>query len=291
MSGGNQARITLGVVASQAHPERGLAAAAERHPMVSTRQVGPDERVPVDVAGVVIDVPLLLRSRVLERMAGRSSVPVLVEAPVTTRIARARTLAEHARDIPVFSMNPLRHWLPTRRFQEQIRDAADPVETIFAAWRFRRGSDWSHALPQLVDYLGGIVGKPVARHTVVSRTNPTLHLITLRYTNDVVASLEIGHHLPETAAAPEELLIECFCRENVFHCEAWGQSLTVEGSSRGVHDWSPDPADQMLSSFLSAIRDGHPMVRSLADDLDALDLCDQVLAASLDRKAQSERDT
>jgi hypothetical protein len=290
MSGGNQARLTLGIVASQAHPERGLAAAAERHPAVNVRQVGPDERIPVDVAGVVIDVPLLLRSRVLERLAGRAGVPVLVEAPVTTRIARARTLAGRVRDIPVFSLNPLPHWVPTRRFQEQVREASDPVETIFAAWRFRRGSDWSHALPQLVDYLGGIVGKPVARHTVASRTNPTLHLITLRYTNDVVASLEVGHHLPESAVVPEELLVECFCRETVFHCDAWGQSLTVEGNERGVHDWSPDPADRMLASFLNAIRDGQPMERSLADDLDALDLCDRILAAPPERASSTERD-
>jgi hypothetical protein len=271
--------LTIGIVAPDGAEKTGLAAAVERHPTVQSRPITLEDKAAADIMGLVIDAPLADRQTIIVRLAGRWHVPFLVEAPAALTAdgidAMRRARGRH----PVFSENRLHHHLPTRRLRERLAAAADPVEQLFAAWRFRRGAFDRGALVQLIDYLQQLVGSDVARVTTMRRDGPTAFLVSLRYENDAVGSVEIGEHLPPSSPLASELLIECFCRETVYHCDPYQQAVTVEGRMRAAVDWSEPAYECIASAFVQALTEGRGPTRSADDDLKALTLADTVLGA------------
>lgn len=254
-----------------------LAAAAMRHPGIAVRRLRAGELRLDGVAGVVIDAPPSRRAELVTALLPDCRVPVLVEAPAATTARAARALAGAVERHLVLSLNPLRHALPTRRLTERMRETPDPLETFFAAWRFRPGAMWRDALPQLLDYVGTLVpGRPL-RVSASSRRNPEVLLALLRYDSGVVGSLEVGGHLPADARADPELFIECFCRESVYHCWPGNQAVRVEGPRPVLRDWSPDPAEHMISVFTDAVRGRDAPRRSVADDAAALEVAEELL--------------
>jgi len=265
--------LTLGIVRLSGAGGTGLAAAAERHPGVVSRCVTVEDRPATDITGLVIDVPPIDRQAVVLQLARRWRVPFLLEAPVALTPDGVTEVERACGEAPVCSENPLRHHLPTRRLREQVVAAADPVEQVFAAWRFRQGGFDRGALAQLIDYLGHLVGSRVARATTMRRDRPAAFLVSLRYENDVVGSVEIGEHLPASLPWRSELLIECFCRERVYHCAPDTQAITVDGRRRASVDWSEPAFGHIISTFVEALAGGHAPERSLGSDLGALVIC------------------
>lgn len=269
--------LTLGVVTLDGARGAGLAAAVEQHPGVVSRPVSVDEKPPDGFTGLVIDVPPADRQATVLRLAERWSVPFLVEAPVALTADGIDAVGRVRRASPVFSENRLRYHLPTRRLRERVAAAADPVEQLFAAWRFRPGGLDRGAVVQLIDYLGQVVGSGVARVTAMRRDNPAAFLVSLRYENGAVGSIEVGEHLPSSLPWASELVIECFCRETVYHCEPGNQAITVDGRTRAAVDWSEPAFEQIASAFVDALVDGRAPERSLDEDRRALAISSAIL--------------
>ena len=269
--------LTLGVVTLNGARDTGLAAAVAQHPGVVSRPVTVDDTPAAGIAGLVIDVPSADRQAIVLRLAGRWRVPFLVEAPVALAADGIDAVARTRRGSPLFSENRLLHHLPTRRLRERVAAAADPVEQLFAAWRFRPGALDRGAVVQLIDYLGQVTGSGVARVTAMRRDNPAAFLVSLRYENDAVGSIEIGEHLPSSLPWASELVIECFCRETVYHCEPGNQAITADGRTRAAVDWSEPALEQVVSAFVDALIDGRAPERSLDEDRRALAVSSAIL--------------
>lgn len=274
-------RIDIGVVVTEPGKSSGLAAAAARHPDVAVHLIGVDAPSAA-IAGLVVDVPLDQRGETLSTVIDRWQIPILCEMPAAPARAGAEMIARRPNANALFSINPLQYHLPTVRLREELIRAQDPLETFFGAWRFQRTASSQEALPQLMDYVGSIVGQPLIRLSAMHHADPAVLLLLLRYASNVIGSLEIGTHLPETLTEPSELLIECFCRESVYHCAAENQAIIVEGRIRRRRDWGPDPADGMVSAFVKAIRDGRAPQRGIHDDLLILALSEEILEAARD---------
>ena len=275
-------RIAVGVVTADAPTELDLAAAAERHEGIIAHRIAPDEPPARSLSALIIDVPLEERGPVVELAANRWRVPILVETPFADTLDRASALAAGVDGVGLFSMNPLRHALPTRRLAEGLTQSDDPVETLFAAWRFRAGDRWEHALPQLLDYVSWVSGNPLDRIAAMRRDQPPAMLVSLRYANGVVGSLEVGAHLPHGYPTRSSLLIECFCTDSVHHCAPDNQAITILGLRCERHGWLPDPAPDIISAFVDALRTGQPPPRGERDDLRLLAVCQAVHRAALE---------
>lgn len=271
--------LTIGIVMPNGAGKSGLAAAVERHPAVISRPITLEDKAAADVMGLVIDAPLADRETIMLRLAGRWHVPFLVEAPAAVTADGIDAIRRAQGRHPVFSENRLHHHLPTRRLRERLAAAADPVEQLFAAWRFRQGAFDRGAFVQLSDYLRQLVGSDVARVTTMRRDGPTAFLVSLRYENDAVGSVEIGEHLPPSFPSESELLIECFCRETVYHCEPYHQAISVDGRMRASVDWSEPAYESIAAAFVQTLMEGGEPARSADDDLKALALAETVLGA------------
>lgn len=124
-----------------------------------------------------------------------------------------------------------------------------------------------------------------------SRGKPEILLAMVRYDSGVVGSLEVGAHLPATARTGPELFIECFCRESVRHCWPGNQAARVEGARPASRDWSPDPAEHMIAVFTDAVHGRDVPRRSLADDVTALELAEELLSGLHERDDAGPRHT
>jgi len=270
--------LALGVVTA-GHTAGGLAEAAERHPRVVARRVQVGDPADGGIAGLVVDVPPHDRARVVVELARRWRVPLLLEAPVAPSIDGAQAVADVRGGAPIFSCNPLDHHLPTQRLRAQVAAGADPLQSFFAVWRFRPDAYHDGALPQLVDYVGRLSASRPARVTTMRRDRPTVALVSVRYENHVIGSIELGAHLPGALPWRSELLVECFCRDTVYHCASGNQAVTVDGPDRAFVDWSAAPADDMVATFVDALVNGRGPARSVGDDLQVLDVCREILGA------------
>jgi len=271
--------LPLGIVTLGDTRTRGLAAAAERHPAVVPHRVRPEQPAAGDIAGLVVDVPATDRWKVLTTLVEHWHVPVLVDAPVAMTSAAVPALVGRRDAVPIFSENPLDHHLPTRRLRSEIAAKGDPLQQFFAAWRFRDGAWRDDAVIQLIDYLGHLTNSRPTRVTTMRRASPRVLLVSLRYADDVVGTVEVGAHLPTSLPQSSELLIECFCRDSVYHCASGNQAITVDGRQRISVDWSADPAAHMVSAFVEAVTHGQAPARSVDADLQTLRICDDILGA------------
>jgi hypothetical protein len=117
----------------------------------------------------------------------------------------------------------------------------------------------------------------------MGREGPEVLLVMLRYGNGVVGSLEIGAHLPRNFATESELVVECFCRQNVYHCTPENHAITVQGSRRQHVGWLPDQAADMVAGFLEMLRGG-VAGRGAADDVRLLALVEEIRKSSKEDK-------
>ncbi len=273
-------RLNIGVVVTDTGISAGLAAAAARHPDVEVHAIGPRDDPSAAMAGLIVDVPLDQREGSLSTFLDRWQVPILCEMPAAGTRAGANMIARHPETNTLFSMNPLHYHLPTQRLREELAHAQDPLETVFAAWRFKRTATTPVALPQIIDYIGSIIAHPLTRVSAMQRAAPPVLLVLLRYASDVVVSLEVGDHLPETLSTPSELLIECFCRESVYHSAPEHQAIIIEGHAHTRRMWAREPANEMVSAFVAAIQSGRPPQRGINDDLRVLAQCEGITDAA-----------
>lgn len=276
-------RLHLGIVTAGREADRRLADATRRHPDVSVVPVAIDDPPDPVVAGLVVDVPLAERGGIVSSLLRRWSVPILLEAPVARSLTEARDAVPAQGHRLVFSFNPLRFRVPTRRLLADVTGSGDPLESLFAVWRFQPSVPRAHALPQLLDYVGALVAAAPTRVSAFMRADSLVMLALIRYANGVVAHLELGAHLPTALPSPFELLVECFGRDSAYQCQADAQVVTVDGIERRSRDWSPRAEDLMVDEFVAAVRAGAEPGRSVADDLAALALHEEILAAATER--------
>lgn len=273
-------RIAIGIVAADSSTELDLAAAAMRHDDIKVHRIDPDAPPDGTLSAIIVDVPLKERGTVIDLVANRWQLPILVETPLADTLDHASALVAGLNGVELFSMNPLRHSLPTRRLVEGLAQTDDPLQTLFAVWRFRAGDHWEHALPQLIDYISWICGSPLDRIAAMRRDQPPAMLVSLCYANGVVGSLEIGAHMPDGFPTRSTLLIECFCTDSVHHCTPDSQAITILGSRCERHGWLPDPARDIISTFVDTLRTGQPPMRGQLDDLHLLAVCQAIHRAA-----------
>jgi hypothetical protein len=265
--------LVIGVIEGDVPTALGLARAAARHPDLAVRALALDPPFSdsESLAGVIVDVPLGQRAELLARAAARWSVPMLIEAPAASDLARD--------DIVV--ANPLRYALHTRRLLEELAQASDPPETFFAAWRFRAPTTADHALPQLLDLLQAFSPDPdqLGRVSAMQRSDPSVLTVTLRYASDLLGSIEVGSHLPESFPSESELVVECFGHTTAYSCVPGAQAVQFYGRSHGAVDWQPDPADAMVAAFAAWLNGGPRPPGGIADDLKIRRLVDRIRQA------------
>lgn len=243
----------------------GLASAARRLSEVEALD-GDLSEMSQNVDAVVVDAALEEREALLAAIAPAVDVPILAEMPVATSPEDVERLAETLEERRVHSINPLAYQLHTRRLLDLVRDEADPVTAIFAAWRFRPDDFEDGALPQLLDYIAGISTEPPLRIAAMRREAPEILVATIRYQDGVVAHIEFGAHLPPAFDATSELTVEVFRRESVLHSDAFGQALTVHGRGSRAINWAPDVAVAALQESLEAVAAGDAPPRGLRED-------------------------
>jgi predicted dehydrogenase len=269
----------IGLITSDLPTDLGLADAALRQPGVVVQSLGVEEPPSEDIGGLILDVPLEQRPSMLASLAARWRVPILVESPLAGDLERARALESLGANETIVSVNPLRYALHTRRLLEEIAQTDDPLNTFFAAWRFRPASPVEHALPQLLDYLGALCPDQPCRISAMTYREPSILTLTLRYTSDVLGSIELGSHLPPSFPTASELVVECFCRESTYCCVPSNQSVSVYGRAYQTYDWQPDPADASVAAFAAWLGGGPRPVGGLANDLTAVRLADRIRQA------------
>lgn len=272
-------RLSVGLVTADGGGSIGLADAARRHPGLSIRSLDADEPASDAVAALIVDAPIARRGDILARAARSWQVPILVESPVASDLERADSL--RTQGTQVVSANPLRYALHTRALVDALARDADPLETFFAAWRFRANAMPEHALPQLADFIAAL--RPhgeVERITALERQDPGVLLVTLRYAIGTLGTLELGTHLPSTFPSASELFIECFSTERAYHCTPENQSVLALTQSHAAHNWQPNPADTIVAAFTAWLVDGPRPVGNVASDLAALELTARIRAAA-----------
>jgi hypothetical protein len=185
-----------------------------------------------------------------------------------------------ADDEAIVAANPLRYALHTRRLPEELARGNDPLQTFFAAWRFRAHSSAAHALPQLLDYVGALCTEQPARLSAMQRhLLPRSLMVTLRYASDVLGSIEVGNHLPETFPSESELVVECFCQASAYSCIPGNQAVQLYGERHTAHEWQPEPADAIVAGFAGWLRGGDRPPGGITNDLTTLRLVDRISQA------------
>lgn len=269
-------RLNIGLVTAEPDNSQGLATAAYRNidANVTPVKIGDDAARTLD--GLIVDIPLDRRCDAINALALKYKIPMLVEMPAANSSRELEGMVADLGDIPLLSLNPLTYHYPTRRLLEEITEAKDQVETIFAAWRFKDSNSLGSALPQLIDFIGMLCDADPVRMTTVTREDPKIVLGLLRYDNDIVVNVEIGDHLPNIETTASDLLIECFCKESVFQCTPGSQAISVSGPHRNRLDWSPSPASQMISAFVQELQGRDVHSRTIHADLEVLALAGQL---------------
>jgi hypothetical protein len=284
--------LEIGLIGTDSATQLGLGRAATRHPglLARTLTVG-DAAGARAVDGLVVDVPLESRGKTLRQLVQSCEVPILAEAPAADNLEDLRALAEMAAG-RIVSANPLRSALHTRRLLEEIRVADDPVETFFAAQRFRGQSIPSHALPRLLDYLVEICPSEIARIAAMAYQDPSILVVSLRYASGAIGSLEVGAHLPPGFPNESESIFECFCRSHAFHCTPDSQAVRMyDAATQRQLDWQPEPSDSIINSFATWIQGGQRPEGDPARDLHSMSLAVAVTeAARTDRVSSQVRD-
>jgi hypothetical protein len=253
----------------------GLARAARQLAGIACRSVSTDEAPNADVAGLILEGPLAGRGDLLARLAPLWGVPILVESPVAESAEQAGSIAELTGD-SVVACNPLCYGLHTRRLIEELRTAEDPLETLFAAWRFRPDSATPESLPQLLGYLSELCSADVMRVSAMVRATPRVLTVSMRFATGALGSLELGAHLPRAFPAPSELVMECFCRSRVFHCTPGEQAITVYGPTHTHLDWQPTAGETIVRAFAAWLGGAPRPAGGALQDAAALRLAERI---------------
>lgn len=274
----------VGIISADPSSDLGLSLAATRYTGWQTRMLDLDQSPDDTIDGLVVDAPPESRFEALTRLVRTWRVPILMESPAAESVPALRGLADTALN-RIVSVNPLRYGLHTRRLVEELEASADPIETYFAALRFRQSQLPVHALPRLLDYLKDVCSDDVERVASMAHADPPIRIVSLRYASGVLGSLEVGAHLPPSYHGASELIVECFCRSHVFHCAPANQSVSVySATGQRQIDWQPQPADAIVKAFATWLAGGPRPAGDLQRDLDAV-----TLAAAIAEAARSDR--
>jgi hypothetical protein len=270
-----------------------LARAAAHHPRMTVRSVSPGHSHASDVVALIVDAPVEVRAAAVAQLATAWPLPILVESPVAVDAEGARSLANLADDARIVSVNPLFYGLHTRRLLEEVGGAAEPLETIFAAWRIRPrpaspaavAPDGSHAevtaaLACLVEFVRALAPAEIERISALARRDPLVVLATLRDSSGTLINLEVGSHLPASFPSSSELIVECFSTGHAYHCAPGAQSVTAYADALFASDWQPDPADAAVSALAAWLQGAERPYGTIRADLDAFELADQIKLAA-----------
>lgn len=272
-------QLRVGLV--QAAPDRrtALSVAVLDHPGLIVEQITVEQDLD-DLDAVVVDAAIDERADMVAALAGHWAGPLLLEMPIAQSNDEAKSLLNRLDSNQVFSLNPLHAHLPTQRLFEQVRQGDDPLQTIFACWRFRSLTSLRHQTLQLLDYLQSVLGSPVTHISALQRSDPPVTLAILRSADGVVCSVEIGSHLPAKVTTSTDLLIECYRRESVLDCRPDQQAVSVDGIVPDQWDWSPPAAARMVRTFFDAIHGQHAPPRDPRQDLEVLTLLESIESAA-----------
>jgi hypothetical protein len=272
--------LVIGLIEGEGPTDLALARAAARSPGLVVRVLTLDEPYSDDVAGLIVDASLQQRVELLARVAERWPVPILIESPVAADLEHAHGVQHLAENEAIVAANPLRYALHTRRLLEELAGTNDPLQTFFAAWRFRAQSAATHALPQLLDYVGALcMDRPGRLSAMRHELLPAILMVTLRYASDVLGSIEVGDHLPEDFPSDSELVVECFCRASAYSCTPSNQAVQLYGEGHVSYEWQPRPADVMVAAFTGWLRGGARPPGGVGNDLTTLRLVDRISQA------------
>ena len=273
----------VGLIKDGQATDLALADAAARSVGLPTRCVSISDPVTDDLAGLVVDVSPEIRAEMLQRLADVWAGPILVEAPVAATQEELRGLA--AVGDRLVSVNPLLYGLHTHRLIEELRAAGDQLETFTIGWRFRGPNLPRDALPRIIDYLAEVYPVPVERVAASSRHSPQVQVVSVRYVDGVLGSIEVGAHLAPGFPSASELVVECFGRSHVFHCAPGNQAVSVYDATRELAvDWQPETATSIVSAFAKSLRDGARPIGGIVRDLASIRLVDAIVESATTRR-------
>jgi predicted dehydrogenase len=218
-------------------------------------------------------------------------LPVAGDLPtLDSLILRATT----ARELVAYAPNPLRHWLPLRTLHERRKAVGTPI-SLFAVHRTKRsvaGDLFTDLALPLIDLAMWIVESEVERVQVMAERLFTpgdaagpegadSALITLRFANDIVATLEVARSLPDSFPQDVELTVEFMGRDAVLRAVPTNQAITVTGAHGDERiDWLPHPAISIVQEFVETIRAGISPPQSLLDARWVLPVLEKVRLAA-----------
>lgn len=263
---------TLGIFQEAPLGGSEITKALEQDGRINLVRVAPGSELSNDLSGIVVDVPLHQRFEVLSSIGETCELPILTQMPVGDSSQKCLVLNERFGNERILSLNPLAHVTPIQSMIDQVLHGKDSLQTLFATWRFASGSTWEQEFLQLLSIVSTLTESLPARSSALFRTNPELLLAILTFENSSLASLEIGEHLPEATSRNTELLIECFTREHAYQCRPFEQAITIEGVPTSYLPWSPNPWQQMVSTFLKMIEGSQRASRGSLDDATLLEI-------------------
>lgn len=242
------------------------------NPSAITRAMGAE--------AVCIAAPVAERAGLIAA-AMEAGLPVCCPIPVASDLSTLDTLILRAADagVMVYAPNPLRHWLPLTTMYERRRSIGAPI-ALFAAHRTTRavcGDLFTDLALPLIDVALWLVEAEVERVQVMAARlftdgagdgpdNADAALMTLRFANGVVATLEVARSLPDNFPQAEEVSVEFLGRDAVLRANPTNQAVTITAASGTTReDWLPAPAVRIMETFVETIRTGATAPQSLLD--------------------------
>ena len=252
------------------------------------------------VEGVLICSVSGEHRRLAERAAA-AGVHVLCEKPLATRVddARAMIAACAAADVRLMTAFPMRFSPLLQALHASIRawtigeliclegvntgEVPDGHGSWFVDPVLAGGGALMDHVVHLADLYRWVLGNEVVEVYAVS--NRILHdgyagvetggLVSLRFANGVIASIDCSWSKPRSYPAWGGLTMEAIGTEGVVTTHAFGQHLVVYGRpEEGISwpSWGSDPNAGMLAEFVAAIREGREPAVTGLDGLRALEI-------------------
>lgn len=241
--------------------------------------------------------------RRLTELAAAAAVNVLCEKPLATLLSDGRRMVEAcaAAGTQLMTCFPMR-WSPVvRALRESIDGGAighvaflegvntGEVPDVHRQWfvdpRLAGGGAVADHVVHLADLYRWLLGSEAAE--VFAVANRILHdrfdavetgaLISLRFANGVLATIDSSWSKPRAYPTWGGLAIEAVGTNGVLTADAFGQHLTLyRDEPRGVDwpFWGSDPNRAMLSEFVAACRDRRKPAVTGLDGLRALEIVD-----------------
>ena len=281
------------------HDRRRAAAAAEP---AGIRAFADVEELLERVDGVVI-ASANARHRQLVELAAGADVDVLCEKPLATTVEDARAIVDVCERAGVRLMTafPMR-WSPAvRALEATVRSGAlgspafiegantGTMPDIHAPWfvdpALSGGGAVTDHVVHLADLYRWILGSEVVEvYAVANRILQerfsgveTGGLVSLRFANDVLATIDCSWSKPRSYPTWGGLSIDAVGSGGAFRVDAFRQRLAVYGTREaGIswRAWGPDADLGMLEEFVAVVRDRRQPAVTGIDGLRAVEIVD-----------------